>query len=146
MHAALGATTGGASAADTLPGTVSVSKAEYIRICEATGGNPIEQSDGSVTCFFPDGSWSRCWFDTMTCQDSPGIPWPSDPIIVPPTGIVAQPDDPSGPSPAIGLDAAPVASHVAATVDEDRKHQKDKDKKKNKDGKKKRGDGKARKR
>jgi hypothetical protein len=45
----LSATTSGTAAEDTLPGTVSVSKAEYIRICEATGGNPIAQRDGSVT-------------------------------------------------------------------------------------------------
>lgn len=138
----LGVTSGETAAADTLPGTISVSKAEYIRICQATGGNPIEQSDGSVTCFFPDGSWSRCEFDTNTCQDSPAIGRPPSPVIVPPTGLIAEPGhQPAKPAVA----DAPAGSHATAAVDDDRKPHKDQHKKKSARGKKRGPSGKARK-
>jgi hypothetical protein len=143
----LGATIGETAAADTLPGTVSVSKAEYISICVATGGNAIEQSNGSVTCFYPDGSWSNCEFETNTCQDSPSIRLPPGVIFDPPAGIVARPTDAGGQDRAPMVDGPSAGSH--ATADDDQKRNKEmyKDKKKKKDSSnKKRGHrGKARK-
>ena len=136
----LNAIAGVATAEDTLPGSVSVSKAEYIRICEATGGNAIEQSDGSVTCFFPDGSWSRCEFETNTCQDSPSIGRPPGTIIVSPTGIVAEPTEPNGPASVSGIDSSPAGSHIATTVDNEQNRHNNKDKKKD-SSRKKRGHG-----
>ena len=98
-----------AAAEDTLPGTVSVSRSEYIEICEETGGNPIEQSDGSVTCFYADGSWSQCWFDTGVCQDSPAIRKPPANIIVDPAAGLAAVDTGEAP-----LRASPGLQRVAS--------------------------------
>lgn len=40
----------------TQPDEISVSKGEYIEICQDTGRNPVDPEDGSVICFDPDGA------------------------------------------------------------------------------------------
>ena len=137
-----GAVPGGAAAETALPGTVSVSKSRFMDICRETGGTPYETDNNSVACFYPDGSMSVCNFDTMTCQDYPAIRPGSDFDLVPPSGVVAQPDDPAL---APTLDAAPAASHAFAVADDDQERDTTKAKKNAKGNKGKKG-GKGRRR